>query len=83
MPIPKPSLYIDENNSNILIIAVNKDETEYYETKAGIYSFNIDTNEIKMLIEYDKETQPTQHGQIIDTDKILHIMDNFNKNQKI
>lgn len=67
MPIPKPSLYIGEDKSNTLLIAINKDETEYHETKAAIYSFNIDTNEMKMMIETFN-----QHNMVKSLVKIIH-----------
>eukprot|EP01084_Bolivina_argentea_P079703 144515_1 len=52
--LPKPS-YHDKNS---IIIAPDEGD--------GIYEYNFDTNEMKLIIEYEPETEIFLHGQFID-----------------
>eukprot|EP01084_Bolivina_argentea_P191228 328489_1 len=60
--IPKPSPH--PTNSECIIISTHYEEDE---TTAGIYTYNLQTNESQMIYEYNDTTfKPYGHGQFID-----------------
>eukprot|EP01084_Bolivina_argentea_P284799 488197_1 len=60
--IPKPSY--DPANKNCIVIST--DHSEVRET-AGIYKYNLVSNESQIVYEYDDNDRPAGHGQFIDT----------------
>eukprot|EP01084_Bolivina_argentea_P233626 393446_1 len=59
---PKPSQ--DPTNKKCIIISTHYAE---YGTIAGIYKYNIETNESQIIYKYNETFKPDGHGQFIDT----------------
>eukprot|EP01084_Bolivina_argentea_P052703 96808_1 len=59
--IPKPSQ--DPTNKNCIIISTYYDEEQ---TTAGIYKYNLVSNESQIIYKYNNTFKPYNHGQFID-----------------
>eukprot|EP01084_Bolivina_argentea_P262298 443509_1 len=59
--MPKPSY--DPIHKNCIIISTHYQETQ---TTAGIYKYNIETNESQIIYKYNNTFKASEHGQFID-----------------
>ena len=74
--IPKPSYYQNNKQQSNIIISTHHQENN---NKAGIYSYNIDTNTINIIHKYHKNFNPYNHGQFLDTqNNIFYVFRGWN-----
>ena len=74
--IPKPSYYQNNKQQSNIIISTHHQEND---NKAGIYSYNIDTNTINIIHKYHKNFKPEYHGQFLDTqNNIFYVFGGLN-----